>query len=66
MKKLERYLLLSLIIFLIVRGFSSTYQLIWFLAGLHLEWWVGLVTSVLGILSAWRLLAWVERVTADA
>lgn len=66
MKKFERYLLLFLIVLVAMEGFSFMYLKIWYLVGLPLEWWAGMIASVLGGLSTWGLLMWVERVTAHA
>lgn len=66
MKKFERYLLLILLVLAVEEGFSFMYLKISFLLGLPPEWWVGMVTAVLGGLSTWGLLMWIERVTADA
>ena len=66
MKKLERCLALILLVLAVVEGFSFVYLKISFLLGLPSEWWVGMVTAVLGGLSTWGLLTWIERVTADA
>lgn len=66
MRRFERYLLLFLMIVALVEGFSFVYLKISFLLGLPSEWWVGMVTAVLGGLSTWGLLMWIERVTADA
>lgn len=62
MKKLENYALLFLLVFVIVRGFSSAYETILWLSGLPTEWWTGLITSALGGLSAWGLFKWIEKV----
>lgn len=66
MKRLERYLVLFLMVLVAVEGFSFMYLQISFLLGLPSELWVGLITTVLGGLSAWGLFAWIERVTTDA
>jgi hypothetical protein len=66
MKKFERYLVLILLVLVVVEGFSFIYLKISFLLGVPSEWWVGLVTAVLGALSAWGLFEWIERVVTDA
>ena len=66
MKKLERCLALILLVLAVVEGFSFMYLKISFLLGLPSEWWVGMVTAVLGVLSAWGFFEWIKRVTADA
>lgn len=66
MRRFKRYLLLFLMVLVAVEGFSFVYLKISFLLGLPSEWWVGMVTAVLGGLSTWGLLMWIERVTADA
>ena len=66
MKRLERYLVLFLMVLVAVEGFSFMYLQISFLLGLPPEWWVGLITTVLGGLSAWGLFTWIERVLPHA
>ena len=66
MRRFKRYLLLFLMVLVAVEGFSFVYLKISFLLGLPSEWWVGLITTVLGGLSAWGLFTWIEKVTTDA
>ena len=62
MKRFERHLLIFLMAFVAVEGFSFMYLKIFFLLGLPSEWWVGLITSLLGCLSTLGLLKWIERI----
>lgn len=50
-----------LLTFMAALGFSDVYAVIWRLVGLPLAWWAAVVCALLGLLSEWGLLAWVEK-----